>query len=99
MTFLFWYKPSDISNSADLMLFGQDYNTSGNAVTNRSLSIVSYAGKIGIYDYGASSDSEIADLAKPGLLVTSIQLQFLEMHLSLVSLCYFYRHYAIYLYE
>ena len=57
MTFSFWYKPSDISNSADLMLFGQDYNTSGNAVTNRSLSIVSYAGKIGIYDYGASSDS------------------------------------------
>ena len=57
MTFSFWYKPSDISNSADLMLFGQDYNTSGNAVTERSMSIVSYAGKIGIYDYGASTDS------------------------------------------
>ena len=65
MTFSFWYKPSDISSTADLMLFGQDYNTGGNAVTNRSLSIVSYAGKIGIYDYGASDAAGNAGSSTP----------------------------------
>ena len=54
MTFSWWMKVNDTSSSVDQIIFGQDYNTSGDPVVQRSLSLTIYQGQVGIYDYGAS---------------------------------------------
>ena len=56
MTWSFWLKLNDIQPSQTFMIFGQDYNTSGDAVTQRSLSLqVNTSGNLQVFDYGASS--------------------------------------------
>ena len=56
MTWSFWLKLNDVVPSQTFMLFGQDYNTSGDAVTERSFSLqVSSTGTFQVFDYGASS--------------------------------------------
>ena len=55
MTFSFWVKKNNTSSSGELMIAGMDYDTSGNAVTARSLSMYFGANTLKLYDYGASN--------------------------------------------
>ena len=52
MTFSFWIKFNKVG---DQIIFGQDYNTSGNYITERSFAINYANGTVGISDYGAST--------------------------------------------
>ena len=56
MTWSFWIKLNEPDPSQTFMIFGQDYNTSGDAVVQRSLSLqINSSGKFQVFDYGASS--------------------------------------------
>ena len=56
MTWSFWIKLNEPDPSQTFMIFGQDYNTSGDAVTQRSFSLqINNSGKFQVFDYGASS--------------------------------------------
>ena len=57
MTFSFWVKKNNPSSSGELAIVAMDYNTSGSAVTNRSLSMYFGANTLKLYDYGASDQA------------------------------------------